>query len=129
MDRGETEQAMEIYEQIVKAMPEDLESRAQLATLYSQQNLHDRAIATWETLLETDSENAKYQDGLINSYQASGRFEDALKLAQQFIDANPEVGVHHARIAKLYKDENRTDEAIAAYEKASELSARKRRNL
>ena len=121
MDRGETKQAMEIYEQIVKAVPEDLESRAQLATLYSQQNLHDRAIGTWETLLETDPENAKYQDGLINSYQASGRFEDALKLAQQFIDANPEVGVHHARIAKLYKDENRTDEAIDAYQKASEL--------
>ena len=122
MDRGETKQAMEIYEQIVKAVPEDLESRAQLATLYSQQNLHDRAIGTWETLLETDPENAKYQDGLINSYQASGKFEDALKLARQFIDANPEVGVHHARIAKLYKNENRIDEAIAAYEKASELT-------
>ncbi len=122
MDRGETKRAMEIYEQIVKAVPEDLESRAQLASLYSQQNLHDRAIGTWETLLETDPENAKYQDGLINSYQASGRFEDALKLAQQFIDANPEIGVHYARIAKLYKDENRIDEAIDAYEKASELT-------
>ena len=122
MDRGEIRQALEIYEQIVKAVPEDLESRAQLATLYSQQNLHDSAIGTWEILLETDPENAKYQDGLINSYQASGRFEDALKLAQQFIDANPEVGVHHARLAKLYKDENRTDEAIAAYQKASELT-------
>ena len=121
MDRGETKQAMEIYEQIVKAVPEDLESRAQLANLYSQQNLHDRAIGAWETLLETDPENAKYQDGLINSYQASGRFEEALKLAQQFINATPEVGVHHARIAKLYKDENRTDAAINAYQKASEL--------
>ena len=122
MERGETKQAMEIYEQIMKAMPEDLESRAQLASLYSQQNLHDKAIGTWETLLETDPENAKYQDGLINSYQASDRFEEALKLAQQFIDANPEVGVHYARIAKLYKDENRIDEAIDAYEKASELT-------
>ncbi|MDE0401273.1 MAG: tetratricopeptide repeat protein [Candidatus Poribacteria bacterium] len=122
MDRGETKQAMEIYEQIVKAVPEDLESRAQLASLYSQQNLHDRAIGTWETLLETDPENAKYQDGLINSYQVSDRFEDALTLAQQFIDANPAVGVHHARIAKLYKDENRIDEAIDAYEKAIELT-------
>ena len=122
MDRGETKQAMAIYEQIVKAVPEDLESRAQLASLYSQQNLHDKAIGTWEILLETDPENAKYQDGLINSHQASDRFEDALKLAQQFIDANPEVGVHHARIAKLYKNENLIDEAIAAYQKASELT-------
>ena len=122
MDRGEIKQAMEIYEQIVKAVPEDLESSAQLATLYSQQNLHDKAIGMWQALLETDPENTKYQDGLINSYQASGRFEDALKLTQQFINANPEGGAHHARIAKLYKDENRIDEAIAAYEKASELT-------
>ena len=122
MERGEIKQATEIYEQIVKAVPEDLESRAQLASLYSQQNLHDSAIDTWKTLLETDPENAKYQDGLIDSYQASGKFGEAIELAQQFIDANPEVGVHHARIAKLYKAENRIDEAIAAYQKASELA-------
>ena len=122
MDRGEIRQAMEIYEQIVKAVPEDLESRAQLASLYSQQNLHDSAIGTWKTLLETDPENAKYQDGLISSHQTSGRFGDALELAQQFVDANPEVGVHHARLAKLYKDGDRTDEAIGAYQKAAELT-------
>ncbi len=122
MERGEIKQATEIYEQIVKAVPEDLESRAQLARLYSQQSLHDSAIDTWKTLLETDPENAKYQDGLIDSYQASGKFGEALERAQQFIDANPEVGVHYARIAKLYKAENRIDEAIAAYEKASELA-------
>ena len=122
MDRGEISQAREIYEQIVKAVPEDLESRAQLASLYSQQNLHDKAIGTWNTLLETDPENTKYQDGLINSYQTSGKIDEALALAQAFIDATPEVGAHHARIAKLYKDENRIDEAIDAYQKASELT-------
>ena len=122
MDRGEISQAMEIYEQIVKAVPEDLESRAQLASLYSQQNLHDKAIGTWTALLETDPENTKYQDGLINSYQTSGKIDEALALAQAFIDANPEVGAHHARIAKLYKNENRIDEAIDAYQKASELT-------
>ena len=120
MDRGETEKAIEIYEQIVQAMPEDLESRAQLATLYSRQNLHDQAIGMWNALLETDPENTTYQDGLISSHQTSGKIDEALALAQAFIDANPEVGAHHARLAKLYKDENRMDEAIAAYEKASE---------
>ena len=61
MDRGEIKQAIEIYEQIVKAVPEDLESRAQLATLYSRQNQHEKAIDTWKVLLETDPENTKYQ--------------------------------------------------------------------
>ena len=122
VDRGETEKAMEIYEQIVQAMPEDLESRGQLATLYSQQNLHDKAIETWKVLLETDPENTKYQDGLINSYQTSGKVGEALALAQQYIDADPDIGAHYARLAKLHKDENQTDAAITAYEKASELT-------
>ena len=123
MDRGETEKAMEIYEQIVQAMPEDLESRGQLATLYSQQNLHDKAIETWKVLLETDPENTKYQDGLINSYQTSGKVGEALALAEQYIDADPDIGAHYARLAKLHKDENQTDAAITAYEKASELTS------
>ena len=122
MDRGEIKQAIEIYEQIVKAVPEDLESRAQLATLYSRQNQHEKAIETWKVLLETDPENTKYQDGLINSYQTSGKFDEALELAQQFIDTNPEIGAHYARLAKLHKDENQIDAAITAYEKASELA-------
>ena len=122
MDRGETEAAIEIYEQIVQAVPEDLESRAQLATLYSQQNLHDKAIETWNGLLETDPENTKYQDGLINSYQTSGKVGEALALAQQYIDADPDIGAHYARLAKLHKDENQPDAAIAAYEKASALA-------
>ena len=122
MDRGETEQAIEIYEQIVKAMPEDLESRAQLATLYSRQNLHDKAIDTWKVLLETDPENTKYQDGLVNGYQSSGQIDAALAFAQQYIDANPEIGAHYARLAKLHKDESQIDEAITAYQKAIELA-------
>ena len=122
MDSGETEQAIEIYEQIVEAMPEDLESLAQLATLYSRQNLHKKATGTWKALLETDPENTKYQDGLVNSYQESGKIDTALALAQQYIETNPETGVHYTRLAKLYKDEDQVDEALAAYQKAVELA-------
>ena len=42
--RGEVKKAVDIYEQIAKVMPEDLESRAQLAKLYSRQNKHDKAV-------------------------------------------------------------------------------------
>ena len=34
----------------------DLESRAQLANLYSRQNKHDKAIHTWEALIDADPE-------------------------------------------------------------------------
>ena len=114
--------AIEIYENIVKVMPEDFESRKQLATLYSRQNKHDKSIEIWNTLLEADPENTLYQDGLVNSYRSAGKFNEAFELAQKYIDAEPEIGVHYIRIAKLYNANDQNPEAIAAYQKAIEIS-------
>ena len=119
--QNKVEEAIEIYERIGKAVPEDLESRAQLATLYSRINQHEKAAQTWSQLLETDPENIKYQDKLVNSLQAAGKRNEAFELAQAYTQTQPEVGVHYARLAKLYADEDRADEAIANYEKAIEL--------
>ena len=122
MEQNQIEKAIEIYERIVKAVPEDLESRAQLATLYSRINQHEKAAQTWSQLLETDPENIKYQDKLVNSLQAAGKRNEALELAQAYTQTQPEVGVHYARLAKLYADEDNVDAAIANYEKAIELA-------
>ena len=120
--QGETKQAIEIYEQVVRAMPEDLESRAQLATLYSQRNRHDKATDIWHTLLETDPGNTKYQDGFVRTYQISGDIGKAFELAQRYIDADPESGVHYVRLAKLHAAEEQVEDAITAYQKAIELA-------
>ena len=120
--QNKIEEAIEIYERIVKAVPEDLESQAQLATLYSRINQHEKAAQTWSQLLETDPENIKYQDKLVNSLQAAGKRNEALELAQAYTQTQPEVGVHYARLAKLYADEDNVDAAIANYEKAIELA-------
>ncbi|RKU18683.1 hypothetical protein C6503_09100 [Candidatus Poribacteria bacterium] len=120
--QGETKQAIEIYEQVIKAMPEDLESRAELATLYSRRNQHDAATDIWNTLLETDPGNTKYQDGFVGTHQISGDIDSAFELAQQYIDADPESGVHYLRLAKLHAAEEQVEEAITAYEKAIQLA-------
>ncbi len=122
MEQNQIEKAIEIYERIGKAVPEDLESRAQLATLYSRINQHEEAAQTWSQLLETDPENIKYQDKLVNSLQAAGKRNEALELAQAYTQTQPEVGVHYARLAKLFADEDNVDAAITNYEKAIEFA-------
>ena len=121
VELNQIEEAIEIYERIVKAVPEDLESQAQLATLYSRINQHEKAAQTWSQLLEAAPENTAYQDALINSLQAAGKRNEALELAQSYIQTQPEVGVHYARLAKLYADEDNVHAAITNYEKAIEL--------
>ena len=122
MQQGETKQAIEIYEQVVQAMPEDLESRGELATLYSRRNQHDTATDIWNGLLETDPGNTKYQDGFVRTHQISGDIDGAFELAQRYIDADPESSVHYVRLAKLHAAEEQVEDAITAYTKAIELA-------
>ncbi len=119
VELGEIEKAIEIYERIVKGTPEDLESRAQLATLYTRTNQHEKAAQTYSKLLEADPENIKYQDALVNSLQAAGKYNEALEIAQTYVQMQPEVGVHYARLAKLYETEGNEAAAIANYKKAT----------
>ena len=119
--RGEVKKAVDIYERIAKVMPEDFESRAQLAALYSRRNQHDKAIGIWEVLLEADPENTKYQDGLVDTYQDADKTTEAVELAQQYIETDPESSVHYSRLAKLYAANDQVDAAIDTYKKAIEL--------
>ena len=114
-------EAIKVYEQIIKKAPDDLASRAALASLYSEQNEHDKAIEMWETLLKIDSENTKYQDGLVKVYKVTNRIDDAIKFVQGYIQENPDIGLHHTRLADLYASSGQIDTAITTYKKAIEL--------
>ena len=121
MQRRESSKAAELYKQIIAVMPEDLESRAELARIYSRQDKHEAAITEWNALREVDPENTKYQDGLVNAYQSAGKIDEAIELAQKLIEAE-ENGVHYARLAKVYASTDRVDEAIATYQKGIEIN-------
>ena len=121
MNQAELSKATELYKQIITAMPEDLESRAQLARIYSRQDKHEAAITEWKALLEADPENTKYQDGLVDAYQSANKTDEAIEFAQGFIEAE-ESGVHYARLAKVYASIDRVDEAIATYQKAVDIN-------
>ncbi len=122
VELGKIEEAIEIYERIVKGAPDDLESRLQLATLYSATKQHEKAAQTWGKLIEADPENTKYQDGLVYSLRVAGKDNEALEIGQTYVQTYPDVGVHYARLARLYEAEGKVDVAIANYEKAIELA-------
>ena len=114
-------QAIEIYERVVLAAPDDTESQLQLAKLYSRTNQHEKAIETYSKLLETDPENSTYQDALLRNLRAAGKNNEAFGLALEYIKTEPEKGVHYARIAHLYEMDGNETSAITNYNKATEL--------
>ncbi|RKU12664.1 hypothetical protein C6501_10760 [Candidatus Poribacteria bacterium] len=122
MNRRQFSDAIKTYEQIIKAVPEDLESQSKLASLYTQENEHDKAIEMWQTLLKSDPANTKYQDGFVNAYRGAGKIEEAIRLSQEYINSDPDIGLHYVRLAQLYIADHQTDDAIITYKKAIELS-------
>ncbi len=117
--QNQIEEAIELYERIVIAAPEDVESRVQLATLYIRTKQHEKAAQTYTNLLEADPENTKYQDELVNSLQDAGKRNEAYEIAQAYIQTQPEVGVHYARLARLYAAEGNDAAVLANYKKAT----------
>ena len=121
VELNQLEQAIEIYERIVIAAPDDTYSQRRLATLYSQTNQHEQAIKTYSKLLEANTENLAYQDGIVSSLRAAGKNKEALDFVLEYIQTEPENGVHYARIANLYEMDGNEAAAIANYNKATEL--------
>ena len=119
---NQLDEAIEIYERIVIAAPEDYTSLLELATLYSRTNQHESAAQTYGELLEFDTENITYQDGLVSSLQAAGKYDEALELAQSYIQSDPTVSKHYARLGRLYEVEGNEHAAIANYKKVIELA-------
>lgn len=95
VELGKVAEAIEIYERIVIAAPDDLESRAQLANLYAATDQHEKSSDIYKKLLETDTENTQYLDALVISLQNADKVNEALELAQTYVQTEPEVGVHY----------------------------------
>ncbi len=121
-DIGKVDKAIQIYNRLMKNIPEAYDTRKYLAHLYTRIGQHSTAQQIWTALLKVDPENTIYQDGLVHSLHAADQQTDAYTLAQQYIQAAPDIYKHYLRLAKLYADDNKTDDAIVNYEKAIALA-------
>ncbi len=116
------DKAIQIYDHIIKTVPEDYESHANLAQLYTLIGQHEKSHQIWTKLLKIDPDNTNFQDGIVNSLQSADKLNDAYALAQEYVQEDPELGVHYLRLAKLYADDNKIDDAIINYKKSDELA-------
>lgn len=116
------DKAIQIYKHIINTVPEDYETHANLAQLYTLIGQHEKSHQIWTDLLEIDPENTNFQDGIVSSLQDADKLTDAYELAKKYIQDDPELGVNYLRLGKLYADDNKIDDAIVNYKKADELA-------
>lgn len=129
--------ALKQYQQLAAADPENPEALVHISEIQRHQGKYQEALASIQKALKIDSTSleAGYNEGLL--YDVLGRFSDA---EQAYLSMLEQSSVSHAngaytdeeknnrsifleRLAGVYLEENKTDQALATYQKMIDLGA------
>ncbi|MGB7190544.1 MAG: tetratricopeptide repeat protein [Acidobacteriaceae bacterium] len=135
LDDNQLTAAQQAYKDIAAADPSDPEAYLRLSEIERRQGSYDEALATLEKAkaLVPDSLEIRFNEGLVDD--ALGRFNDAATIFEKLV-----AGAEHAdgkysdqeknnlslfldRLAIVYREQSKFDEAIAAYQKMAALGS------
>jgi tetratricopeptide (TPR) repeat protein len=124
---GQLDESLKILNGIVAAEPQDAQSQIHIAEVERRQGHYDQALATIEKAKPLAADNLQliYNEALI--YDALGRYDDATGVLTKLVSdsARPDGkysdeekanrSIFLDRLAIIYREENKTTEAVAAY--------------
>ena len=117
---GNDMDAVEYYEDALEILPELKGIKVPLGTLYFKLEEFDKALSLLEDAPESDL-TPPVLNNLGAACISAKAYERAETYLQQAIDAEPAYAEPMKNMAELYKAQDRTEEAIAAFEKYSDL--------
>lgn len=130
---GQLDEALKIFNSIVTAEPQDAQSQIHISEIERQQGHYDEALATIEKAkpLVHDSPELSYNEALI--YDALGRYDEAIAVLTKLVDDSAHTDGKYSdqeksnralfleRMGIIYREENKTPEAVAAYKQMLDL--------
>ena len=129
--------AMKVYAQLAAADPQDAQTQIHISEIQRRQGHYDEALATLEKAKAQLPDNSdlklelSYNQALVDD--ALGRFDDAQKVLTSILasTAHPEGKYSEQeksnrslfldRLGSIYRDQNKTPEAVAAYKQMVDL--------
>jgi tetratricopeptide (TPR) repeat protein len=127
-DRGQVEQAVESYQQALKADPGNLRAQASIGQVYFDAQNYEQAAVAFELSLQIDDEDVGARTGFCNALLAradsernSGQVEAALWLYEKILVANPAHRDARRRLANIHQQ--RAEEYLQAGQDDIALSA------
>jgi tetratricopeptide (TPR) repeat protein len=124
---GQLDESLKILNGIVAAEPQDAQSQIHIAEVERRQGHYDQALATIEKAKPLAADNLQliYNEALI--YDALGRYDDATGVLTKLISDSTRPDGKYSdeekanrsifldRLAIIYREENKTTEAVATY--------------
>lgn len=107
--------AIAVYKEILKYSPGSVKFNEKLGDLFIQVGLNSDAVQQYQIVLHY---HLNHQQG-----------EDALRLAKKLVEAHPEEARHRFRLAEIYTQEGKGEEALAVYESLAKDLRREMKSL
>jgi len=127
------DEALKQYQALSEADPENTEALVHIGEILRRQGKYEDALASIRKASKIDptSLEAGFNEGLL--LDVLGRFDDAVQTYQEMVDATSHANgaytdeeknnraIFLERLGALYLEENKTDPALAAYQKMIDM--------
>jgi tetratricopeptide (TPR) repeat protein len=133
LNDNQLDEALKIYRQMADADPEDASTLVHISEILRRQGKYEDALATVKKAVKKDPDSleAGYNEGLL--LDVLGRYDESAQVYEHMVDLTSHAnGAYTAdeknnraifleRLGSVYHEQNKVDEAIAAYQKMIDL--------
>jgi len=130
---GQLDEALKVLNDIVAAEPQDAQSQIHISEIQRRQGHYEEALATLKKAkpLAPDSLELSYNEALL--YDSLGRYDDAIGVLNTLVTGSVHADGKYSeqekanrslfldRLGIIYREENKTAEAVAAYKQLVEI--------
>ncbi len=115
---GRLQQAAQLYEQVLRADPNNVGALHLMGRLGHQMGKHDFAVDLIQRAVAIKPDEAIFHCSLGNALNAAGRKTEAIESYGRAIAIKPDEAIFHNSLGNTLNAAGRTTEAIESYEKA-----------
>jgi tetratricopeptide (TPR) repeat protein len=133
LNEGKLDEALKQFNVVLAAEPSDVQSQIRVADIQRRQGHYDEALTTLKKAKELTKDNAElsYNEALIDD--SLGRYDDAVAVLTGLLESTTHPDGKYAegekqnraifldRLGIIYREQNKTAEAVAAYKQLREL--------
>ncbi len=124
LNDGQTAKALQQFQVIADANPEDARTYARIAEIYRRQGKLDQALQSLKKAQSMVKDSDQISYGIAEIYQAQGRYDDAIQQLQALLkssenktaqDEQDNRSIFLERLGTVYRDNNQEQQAIDTF--------------
>ena len=119
--RQQTEQARELFEEVLRKDPDHKNARLNLGIAWSREQRPDKAEEVYRQLLRRHPGHPQGNNNLGNIFFRQGRYHEALPYYRTAVESKPDYMLAWFHIGWIHRQDNKLTEAAVAFERCLQI--------